>query len=342
MDPPRHRHARRRRRRRRAAGRLAEWPPAGAEPVDVERALRAARRGRAIDYGPAFQGLRARLAARRRRLAEVALPEDSRATRGASALHPALLDAALHAALLAGRQRSTGEPPLPFAWNGVSLHARGRRRALRVRIAPARRRPAASPLADGDRRAGRSRRVAGAAPGRPRRRLAGRRPAGRSLLPARVDTAAGSRCGAASASGRRRDCRRRAGRGAAAAAPGRGPLAALERMQAWLDDERRTTRASCVVTAGAVATGAGEDRRTSAAARGLGPGALRAGRAPGRFVLVDIDGTEALGGRRSRGRARPASRSSPSATGELLVPRLARAPAPRRDGRAARPRAAPS
>ena len=55
-------------------------------------------------------------------------------------LHPALLDAALHAARLAG---GTGTPDgipdgagavrLPFAWTGVSLHATGAS-ALRVRL----------------------------------------------------------------------------------------------------------------------------------------------------------------------------------------------------------------
>ncbi|MEV7715666.1 SDR family NAD(P)-dependent oxidoreductase, partial [Streptomyces sp. NPDC088270] len=49
-------------------------------------------------------------------------------------LHPALLDAALHAIGLLPRADDEGTR-LPFAWSGVSLHAVGAR-ALRVRIAP--------------------------------------------------------------------------------------------------------------------------------------------------------------------------------------------------------------
>ncbi|MFJ1643572.1 type I polyketide synthase, partial [Streptomyces sp. NPDC088256] len=49
-------------------------------------------------------------------------------------LHPALLDAALHAIGLLPRADDEGTR-LPFAWSGVSLHAVGAR-ALRVRVAP--------------------------------------------------------------------------------------------------------------------------------------------------------------------------------------------------------------
>ncbi|MEV0041684.1 SDR family NAD(P)-dependent oxidoreductase, partial [Streptomyces sp. NPDC050804] len=65
--------------------------------------------------------------------AEVSLPEGTDA--GAFGLHPALLDSALHASLLAGAGEE-GTEGLPFSWEGVSLHATGAT-ALRVRIAPA-------------------------------------------------------------------------------------------------------------------------------------------------------------------------------------------------------------
>ena len=51
-------------------------------------------------------------------------------------LHPALLDAALHASrstASASAARADGQALLPFSWSGVRLHARGRRR-LRVRL----------------------------------------------------------------------------------------------------------------------------------------------------------------------------------------------------------------
>ncbi|MEU7791018.1 type I polyketide synthase [Amycolatopsis sp. NPDC049159] len=108
---------------------LAEWPPAGAEPVDVTGfydTLAASGFG----YGPAFRGLRAAWRAGAEIYAEVALPEQQQA--GAFGLHPALLDAALHA--LGLRDGETG-PRLPFAWTGVTLHATGAA-ALRVRLRP--------------------------------------------------------------------------------------------------------------------------------------------------------------------------------------------------------------
>ncbi|MBE1502215.1 acyl transferase domain-containing protein/D-arabinose 1-dehydrogenase-like Zn-dependent alcohol dehydrogenase [Amycolatopsis lexingtonensis] len=108
---------------------LKEWPPTGAEPVDVTGfydTLAASGFG----YGPAFRGLRAAWRAGEEIYAEVALPEQQQA--GAFGLHPALLDAALHA--LGLRDGEPG-PRLPFAWTGVTLHAAGAA-ALRVRLRP--------------------------------------------------------------------------------------------------------------------------------------------------------------------------------------------------------------
>ncbi|QKV75037.1 type I polyketide synthase [Amycolatopsis sp. Hca4] len=107
----------------------AEWPPAGAEPVDLTgfyETLAASGFG----YGPAFRGLRAAWRLGEEVHAEVALPERQQA--GAFGLHPALLDAALHA--LGLRDGGSG-PRLPFAWTGVTLHATGAT-ALRVRLRP--------------------------------------------------------------------------------------------------------------------------------------------------------------------------------------------------------------
>ncbi|MEV7008660.1 type I polyketide synthase [Streptosporangium sp. NPDC051022] len=107
---------------------LAEWPPAGATPVDVAGAYeRLADQG--YDYGPVFRGLRAVWRNGDEIFAEVALPEGTEVD--GFGLHPALLDAALHADLLAGDDR--GRTLLPFAWTDVSLYAAGAS-ALRVRI----------------------------------------------------------------------------------------------------------------------------------------------------------------------------------------------------------------
>ncbi|OEV13520.1 type I polyketide synthase, partial [Streptomyces nanshensis] len=106
------------------------WPPAGAQPVDTAGCYEQfAEQGFA--YGPAFQGLRAVWRDGAGTVyAEAALPEGVE-TEGFG-LHPALLDAGLHALLLA----SDDEAGLPFSWGGVSLHATGAS-AVRVRLSPA-------------------------------------------------------------------------------------------------------------------------------------------------------------------------------------------------------------
>ncbi|WP_052407896.1 type I polyketide synthase, partial [Allokutzneria albata] len=107
---------------------LTEWPPAGVTAVDVS-GFYADAAGAGLEYGPVFQGLTSAWRLGEEIFAEVALPE------GVSAdgfgLHPALLDAALHAIGLDGQDQAR----LPFAWSGVSLHAEGAT-ALRVRVTP--------------------------------------------------------------------------------------------------------------------------------------------------------------------------------------------------------------
>ncbi|MFD8923430.1 SDR family NAD(P)-dependent oxidoreductase, partial [Streptomyces sp. NPDC059569] len=110
---------------------LVEWPPAGAEAVDPDGAYdRLAEQG--FGYGPVFQGLRSAWRKGDEVFAEVALP-DGVGVDGFG-LHPALLDAALHAVSLMGDADVLGG--LPFAWSGVRLHASGAT-VLRVRLSPA-------------------------------------------------------------------------------------------------------------------------------------------------------------------------------------------------------------
>ncbi|MBN6037097.1 type I polyketide synthase [Amycolatopsis sp. 195334CR] len=110
-----------------------EWPPAGASPVDLDGIYdQLAERG--YDYGPAFRGLRSAWRLGTEVYAEVRLPDAGDAAD--FALHPALLDAALHAVVgLVPLTRGDGEIPLPFSWDGVRLGAAGAA-ALRVRVAP--------------------------------------------------------------------------------------------------------------------------------------------------------------------------------------------------------------
>ncbi|WP_030988003.1 type I polyketide synthase [Streptomyces sp. NRRL WC-3744] len=78
---------------------LTDWPPRDAEPVDLDGLYPGlARTG--YGYGEVFQGLRAMWRRGDELFAEAALPEGARATAAAFAVHPALLDAVLHVNLL--------------------------------------------------------------------------------------------------------------------------------------------------------------------------------------------------------------------------------------------------
>nr|ADC79637.1 TamAI [Streptomyces sp. 307-9] len=114
---------------------LAAWPPAGAEAITVADAYdRLAAQG--VEYGPAFQGLRAAWRRGDEVFAEVALPDEESAEAKEYGLHPALLDAALQPLGLGVLLAEPGEglTRRPFAWSGVTLHAQGAN-AVRVRIA---------------------------------------------------------------------------------------------------------------------------------------------------------------------------------------------------------------
>ncbi len=116
------------------------WPPADAVALDTDGLYdRLAEVG--LDYGPVFQGLGAVWLREDEVFAEVSLPEEQEAQAGLFGVHPALFDAALHAAGLSVLgERDSGDLQsgvhLPFAWGGVSLYAAGAPR-LRVHITPA-------------------------------------------------------------------------------------------------------------------------------------------------------------------------------------------------------------
>ncbi|HEV8560213.1 MAG TPA: SDR family NAD(P)-dependent oxidoreductase [Actinophytocola sp.] len=99
------------------------WPPRDATPIDLDQHY-ARLAGHGYQYGPTFQGLRAAWTGGRHHYAEVALPDgiDSQGF----AIHPALLDAALHTV-------GGADLRIPFAWTGVTLHRTGVT-ALRVRL----------------------------------------------------------------------------------------------------------------------------------------------------------------------------------------------------------------
>ncbi|MEV6166488.1 SDR family NAD(P)-dependent oxidoreductase, partial [Streptomyces sp. NPDC052052] len=112
------------------------WPPHDAERLGLDEVYeRLATQGYA--YGPTFQGLRELWRGADGTLhAEIALPEGT--DPAGHALHPALLDTALHPLLvtaLAAADAAGGTLPLrvPFAWGGVTLYATGAT-TVRVRL----------------------------------------------------------------------------------------------------------------------------------------------------------------------------------------------------------------
>jgi acyl transferase domain-containing protein/D-arabinose 1-dehydrogenase-like Zn-dependent alcohol dehydrogenase/acyl carrier protein len=109
------------------------WPPTGAEELDSEFLYDRLAEG-GYNYGPVFQGLRSAWRVGEDLYAEVALETEHGAEAGRFGVHPALLDATLHAAFLGALddgQASAVE--VPFAFSGVRLYGRGAG-VLRVRL----------------------------------------------------------------------------------------------------------------------------------------------------------------------------------------------------------------
>ncbi|MEW2452561.1 SDR family NAD(P)-dependent oxidoreductase, partial [Streptomyces parvulus] len=114
---------------REAAGRQV-WPPADAQPVDIT-GLYERLHAQGLTYGEQFQGLTQVWRGPRGELfAEVSVPETDVTGFG---IHPALLDAALHAWPACADDEAIGR--LPFLWTGVTLHATGATR-LRATLVP--------------------------------------------------------------------------------------------------------------------------------------------------------------------------------------------------------------
>ncbi|MGV0638387.1 type I polyketide synthase [Mycobacterium kansasii] len=259
---------------------LSVWPPVGASAVDVTDVYELlAQRG--YGYGPAFRGLRAAWRRGREIYAEVAASEDVKVA--GFGIHPAVLDAALHAW---GFAAAADQLALPFSWQGVSLHAAGASR-VRVRITPADAGSVSVALADwaglpvlsvrelairpvsGDALSA----AALAAGGVAGDRLLGLAWSPITLAPGGADSDVVVWASEASAGG-----------------VAERVVAALETLQRWLADDRREVLV--VLTCGAVGLdGEGVRDLAGAAVWGL----VRSAQAeyPGRVVLVDSDGSVA-------------------------------------------------
>ncbi|WP_297797038.1 type I polyketide synthase, partial [Mycobacterium sp.] len=121
-----------------AAQDLADWPVADAEAVELAGGYEdLAERG--YGYGPAFRGVRGLWRRGEDVFAEIALEQGTDIDVAWFGVHPALLDAVVHSALLVpdDGKPSDGEQEvaLPFAWEGVRRYSAGAS-LLRARISP--------------------------------------------------------------------------------------------------------------------------------------------------------------------------------------------------------------
>ncbi|MFY1619121.1 SDR family NAD(P)-dependent oxidoreductase [Micromonospora sp. WMMD736] len=309
----------------------AIWPPPGAQQLPLDGFYeRLAADG--FEYGPVFKNLRAAWRDGADVLAEVELPED--ADPGAYGLHPALLDAALHAVGL-GVLPDGGR--VPFSFSDVTRYADGAA-FCRVRMSmsgPDRVRVALSdgtgaPVAVVDSLALRAADEFAVPVGS----------AGRDLyrvhwqpitVPAEAATASWAVLDGVP-TGLDADV-------VVLPLPpeeaGSGPEAVhsrcrsvLGRVQDWLADERFEAARLVVVTGGAVATRTDEPIGDPAGAAALGLLRTAQTENPGRIVLVDapdpvaLDGTGPLAAAVATGEPQLAIRGD-----DLLVPRLVAVPA---------------
>ncbi|MFF1381552.1 type I polyketide synthase [Streptomyces sp. NPDC058308] len=113
---------------------FAEWPPPGAEPMDVDAVYESAERA-GMAYGPVFRGLKRLWRRGDEFFAEARLPAEVGPDAGQYGLHPALTDAVLHGCLAAMARENAlkSAPVLPFTWTGTGLYAVGAA-AVRARI----------------------------------------------------------------------------------------------------------------------------------------------------------------------------------------------------------------
>ncbi|WP_431044272.1 type I polyketide synthase [Streptomyces sp. P1-3] len=342
---------------------LSAWPPADAVEVDLGDRY-AGLLDIGFAYGPAFQGLRTAWRRDGEIFAEVSLPQDAEEEAGRFGLHPALLDAALHAIGLGGLGTSDDAGRLPFAWSGVSLHASGAS-ALRVRLSPAGADAVRLEIADTTGAPVATVESLGLRPVSADQLRTARTAYHESLFHMEWPELSAGTAELGARGGRwavlGADAFGLAGAGAevavyadlaalaeavasgapapevvfvspvaesgedVAAAAHRLAADALALVQDWLSDERFADATLAVLTSGAVATEAGEPVVDPAAAAVWG--LLRSAQSenPGRFVLVDVDGHE------DSPRALPTALASGEPqlavrAGAVRTPRLARVP----------------
>ncbi|WP_414636432.1 SDR family NAD(P)-dependent oxidoreductase, partial [Actinophytocola sp.] len=304
---------------------LADWPPRAAA-VDLDGTFATmAEAGHA--YGPAFRGLTALWRDGDTVYAEAALPAPHDGSAADHGLHPALLDAALQA-IGPGGLGGDGPAGLPFEFGRITLHATGAT-AVRARltrqpdgaVAIALADPAGAPVATVDGLLLRAATAPGAARG-PLYHLDWVEAPPRTAEPGTVVVLAPGTWPAPAdpmpghvvlplprhGSGTPDDVRH-------------AVHAALDLLRDWVSDERFGTATLVLVTERAVATEPDEEVTDLAQATVRGLVRSAAVEHPGRFVLADVDSSDAV----TAGLAGATGEAEFAVRGErVLVPRLAR------------------
>jgi acyl transferase domain-containing protein/NADPH:quinone reductase-like Zn-dependent oxidoreductase len=341
----------------------AEWPPPGAERVPLDDLYeRLAELG--FEYGSAFQGLQEVWRRGEEIFAEVVLPEQERRRARRFGVHPALLDAVLHAIgvqRLDGGHAKVGQRSehdgisLPFSWSGARLYATGAC-SLRACLTPDGAEAVSLALADETGAPVATVRSLAVRPLSAEQLTGARRREGAALY--RLDWVAvpapepaGERCWAALGAGGEYadvsalcealdagatapamvlvECKPGLDGGDLVGAAHTMALEALDLVRAWLAEERLRETQLVILTRGAVAARAGEDVPGLAAAPVWG--LLRSVQAehPGRVTLVDLDGEpsswRALPGALGGGERSELGRQLAIRAGVTLTPQLAQA-----------------
>ena len=99
----------------------AAWPPADVEALSVP-AMYDDLSARGYEYGPAFRGLSRAWTGAGRAYAEIQAPAALGEVGDRTRIHPAVLDAGLHAGVAGFGDGSGAEVLLPFSWRGVRMH----------------------------------------------------------------------------------------------------------------------------------------------------------------------------------------------------------------------------
>ncbi|WP_059006774.1 type I polyketide synthase [Streptomyces specialis] len=283
----------------------SSWPSAGNEPEDIE-ALYERLAGSGLVYGPVFRGVRAAWRVGGDVFAEVALPEGTDVS--GFGVHPALLDAALHAI---GLMDEGDSARVPFSCAGVRVFASGAS-VLRVRVS--RTGEYSFSLVGVD--------AAGlpvvAVESLVLRPVSVQQLSGDALYRVVWEKADLSGVSEVPSAASVVSCP--GGVGAEA-----GVLWALELVQSWLADEERAAARLMLVTRGAVSVSGEAPDAAQAGVWGL----VRSAQSehPGRFVLLDLDETTECEVVVSAVLASGESQVAVRGEG-LWVPRLAPAPAP--------------